>query len=108
MGGNDSYGWRNSLEEDGIQLVQGSDKYSVSPVCGCGCEQLFPAERNRIPIAPWFVVPIDTAFNFLRKLAGDNQNWFLRAVSPISELELNPLPTQCALFRWNISSDLRV
>src|SRR3984957_17495364 len=75
IGGNDSYCWRNSLEEDGIQTVQGSDEYSVSPVCRC--QQLLSAERSRIRIAPWLVIPIDAVFNFLRKLAGDNQNWFL-------------------------------
>ena len=64
-----------TLEEDGIQAAQGGDEYSVSPVCHR--QQLVSAERNRTRIAPSVVVPVDTVFNFLRKLACDNQNWFL-------------------------------
>jgi len=80
VGGDYSYCRRNSLEEDGIQTVQESDKYSVSPVC-C-CQQLLSTERNRIRIPPWVVVPVDAVFNFLRKLACDNQNWLVHVVSP--------------------------
>jgi hypothetical protein len=75
MGGDNFYGRRNSLEEDGIQAVPGSDEYSVRPVGGR--QQLLSAERLCMRIAPGVVVPVDTVFNFLRKLAGDHQNWFL-------------------------------
>src|SRR5277367_4421282 len=66
IGGDDSYRWRNSLEEDGIQRVHRSDEYSVSSVCRR--QKLLSGKRNRIRIAPWLVVPVDTVFNFLRKL----------------------------------------
>src|SRR5580704_2885668 len=74
IGGDDSYCRRNPLEEGGIQVVQESDEYSVSPVYRR--QKLLSGERSRIRIAPWFVVAVDTVFNFLWKLACDNQNWF--------------------------------
>jgi hypothetical protein len=85
MGCDDSYCWRNSLEEDGIQTLQG-DEYSVSPVCRC--QQLLSAERNRIRIAPRVVVPVDTVFNFLRNWLATTKIGFFTLVSPISELRI--------------------
>jgi hypothetical protein len=46
------------------------------------------AEGNRIRIASWEVVKVETVFNFLRKLACYNQNWFLHVGISDSKLPI--------------------